>query len=139
MHKFTFNEPDDLSAGWALIDELQREQVPVKAAMWLRVSEVDTWNFHILSPAVTTLGPLYVYKKINDILERCGDKISVNYDDIVVANTTNSIANAIYKNFSIGRSINYLSGMRINGQKIKCAYVYNVHQSNSSSRRRVKE
>jgi hypothetical protein len=63
-----------VEAGAALTHKLDQSGIPIVAAFWLFVPDINEWRLLFASPDVATLGPLTVYKRIWVALADLGEK-----------------------------------------------------------------
>lgn len=61
-----------IDAGAELTAKLDEMGLPVTAAFWLFVPEVNEWRLLFASPEVSTKGPRDVYEKIRQAIEQLG-------------------------------------------------------------------
>jgi hypothetical protein len=116
----------DIRDGYRLLQALRQANMPVKAAMWLRL-ENDVYYMYIVTPLVQKEGPIKTYSIIRDVLDRLPEKESLTFEDVMVANTINSFANDVSSFMRLGGSdIVRLSDIRVNDLLIKEAVVYEV-------------
>jgi hypothetical protein len=55
---------NQVNDGLKLLDRLQQEEIPVKAACWVKPAEEDRWSLYISTPLVEQAGPLAAYRKV---------------------------------------------------------------------------
>ena len=84
----------DIEGGREFVRELEREGLPISAAMWLKAQEQGPWQLYIASPDVEKHGPIAVYRFIDKVSAR-HPETGIKVDDVVAANTTNHFVNAI--------------------------------------------
>lgn len=58
-----------IDAGARLTAKLDEAGVPIKAALWLFLPEINEWRLYFASPEVRTLGPRSVYDKVREAVE----------------------------------------------------------------------
>lgn len=71
-----------LEEGRKLIDALEQEGIPLKAALWLYFEEADEWRLALASPLIDTKGPRYLYERIQDILDTNQENIPISLSNI---------------------------------------------------------
>lgn len=62
-----------IEAGARLTAKLDEAGVPIVAALWLFMPEVNEWRLLFASPEVSTQGPRAVYAKVRRVVEEAGD------------------------------------------------------------------
>jgi hypothetical protein len=65
-----------IDAGAELTKKLDESGLPVTAALWLFVSDLNEWRLLFASPEVGTKGPRDVYEKIQRAIGQLGDRAS---------------------------------------------------------------
>lgn len=65
-----------IDAGAELTKKLDESGLPVTAALWLFVSDLNEWRLLFASPEVGTKGPRDVYEKIQHAIGQLGDTAS---------------------------------------------------------------
>ena len=55
---------NQVNDGLKLLDRLRREQIPVKAACWVKPAEEDRWSLYISTALVDQAGPVAAYRKV---------------------------------------------------------------------------
>ena len=71
-----------LEEGKRLIDALEQEGIPLKAALWLYFDEADEWRLVLASPLIDTKGPRHVYERIQAVLDANKENMSISLSDI---------------------------------------------------------
>ncbi len=74
-----------LSDGRRVVDELRRQNFPIKAAFWYYFEEARQWRLVIISSHVQTEGPRSAYRKLVDALaylQRSGQPVGITIADI---------------------------------------------------------
>jgi len=66
-----------VAAGAELTRKLDESGVPIAAALWLFMPDVNEWRLFFASPDVSDAGPRKVYERIQMALQVIGDKASV--------------------------------------------------------------
>ncbi len=61
-----------VDAGAALVGKLDEMGLPLTAAFWLFELEVNDWSLVLASPDVATRGPLEVYGRVQQAIDRLG-------------------------------------------------------------------
>jgi hypothetical protein len=64
---------NQVNDGLKLLDRLQKEKIPVKAACWLKPSDEDRWSLYISTPLVEQAGPVEAYRKVYGCLRSLED------------------------------------------------------------------
>lgn len=117
-----------INEGKLLIKELDKEQFPVKSALWYYYADLDSWKLLIASPKLEEDGPIKIYKNFQRILEKMDLKY-VTLNDISVITSSHSLIQLLSSAVSIGEKS--ISGIRftantINNTYIEDAYIYRL-------------
>ncbi|MDX8441852.1 hypothetical protein [Mesorhizobium australafricanum] len=97
MDKTTLVEAD-INAGHVVIMALEAAGLPVAAAMWLKLREINKWELYIASPDVERHGPTTVIRFIDQVLITIKSEIAIS--NIIVTNTTNHFVNLLSKDYT---------------------------------------
>jgi len=65
-----------IEAGAELTAKLDETGLPLTAALWLFMPDLNEWRLLFASPEVTTKGPREVYERIQRAISQLGDKAS---------------------------------------------------------------
>jgi hypothetical protein len=117
----------EIDGGANLVQALEREGLPIAAAMWLRSAEQKAWQLYIASPDVEKHGPIAVYKMIDKVLARMPD-VKITVDDVVAANTRNHFVNAVASGLSPTNQISHVTNAVFSGVPVDEAFIYKVRR-----------
>ena len=115
----------DIDAGRALIEELDRQQIPVSAALWLYDDGDERYRLTIAT-SIYDSGPLNAYGAVRRVLDGLAPKTHVSLSDINVVSPNEPIVKAIQKTVKTGPGIGGVRFARntINGIYIEDAWIY---------------
>src|SRR3954447_26639315 len=95
------------NAGAELIIALDQANIPIDAAFWLYIPELNVWRLMLSSPKLSTEGPKSLYHRINNVLSRMtGSEFKLSIEYISVVDPRTPIVSALYSVISTGPSIN---------------------------------
>jgi hypothetical protein len=120
---------DMITAGEQIVLALDRLNVIVKGAFWLRLPDQHIWRFVIASPEVRTLGPKAVYRKVAAALKRIPSHIgTIGTNDITVLEDNNQLVHLLRALVTTGPGISRIRMTRnvVNGQVIEDALLYRM-------------
>jgi len=123
----------DVEGGREFVRELEREGLPISAAMWLKAPEQGPWQLYIASPDVEKHGPIAVYRFIDKVSAR-HPEIGIKVDDVVAANTTNHFVNAIAGGIKVTDGVVRIVNSVFNNVSVENAVVYKVRRHVRPSR-----
>ncbi|MGI8603014.1 MAG: hypothetical protein ACR2OZ_08440 [Verrucomicrobiales bacterium] len=118
--------PEMENAGRDLTLALDEAGGKVNAALWLFLSDQNSWRLILASPEVKTRGPRAVYKKVQRVLSRCPcDGLEVQ--DISVIDPDDPLVNRLRAGVRTdsGPGVRF-SRTSINGHFIEDAFIYRV-------------
>jgi hypothetical protein len=120
----------DMEDGGAeLVRGLDQANIPVDAALWLYIPELNVWLLMLSSPEVSTKGPKSLYHRINRVLSgMTGSKFKLTIEHISVVDPRTPIISALGSFISTGPGISGIRFSRnvINGIYIEDAYIYRL-------------
>ena len=120
-----------IKSGAELTQQLDNEQIVVKAALWYYLGDQGAWRLIIASPEVTVSGPRKMYQKLQRSLARLHKReegIGLSLDNISVVDPSYPPVLLLKQAVSTGHTI---SGIRfknsaINGQMVEDSYIYRL-------------
>lgn len=117
-----------IKEGKILLQNLDKNKFPVKAALWLYDSNNDNWKYLIASPKVDEKGPIQVYKTILQYLPH-QDENHISLNDIKVVSPNDSLISLFKK--AIKTKPDSISNIRFTSNTIDSyfiddAYIYRV-------------
>jgi len=116
-------------AGEQLIQSLDANGFPVRAAFWYYLRESEVWRLVIASPIVSQLGPTVAYRQIHNVVdEMATDAAKISLNDITVVENDNHRVSLLRAAVGPKRKA---AGIRlsqnvINGLMIDDAYIYRL-------------
>lgn len=120
---------DMIAAGEHLLRALDKTAIQVKVAFWLLLEDQHTWRLMIASPAVRTLGPREVYRKVAAVIKRLPTSAQpIGIKDISVLEDTHELVQLMRAFVRTGPAISKIRMSRnvVNGQLIEDALLYRV-------------
>ena len=115
----------DIEAGRSLVEELDRQQVPVSAAMWLYDDGDERYRLTIAT-SIYDSGPLEAYGTVRRVLDRLDAETRPSLPDVNIVSPNDPIVQAIHKTVKTGPGIGGIrfSGSTINGIYVEDAWIY---------------
>ena len=123
---FSQNMEDD---GRAMLLELDKTDLYIKAAFWLWLTDQATWRFIVATPSTDRKGPLAVYREIGRIFRKRKAVFKMlDLSMMTVFPPTHPIVVLLNLAVSTGPGINGIRFSRntINGQFIEDAFIYRL-------------
>lgn len=116
-----------IEAGKSVVEDLDRRQFLVDAALWFYLAERNQWRLLVASPEVHLDGPRKAYKRLLQSL-RNATVHGVSLDDVAVLDTRDPLIQLLRVALRTDRSIGGVrfSKNTINGQFIEDAYIYRM-------------
>ncbi len=121
-----------IEAGAQLTAKLDEMGLPIVAAMWLFIPDVNEWRLLFASPEVSSLGPREVYKKIDEAQQSLGEKaVAVPFSVISVTDADNELVGLLRTALRTGPGVARIRFTRnvINGHFIEDALIYRMDPS----------
>ena len=117
-----------IRSGAELTEKLDSMGLPLAAAMWFFVPEVNEWRLFFASPEVDALGPRSVYKKIQDAVAALGGETPIPLSMIGVLDAEADVVHLLQAVVRTGPDINRIRFSKnvINGHFINDALIYRV-------------
>lgn len=118
-----------IDAGAELTQKLDELGLPVTAAVWFFMSEINEWRLLFASPEVSAKGPLAVYDRIRSAIDQLGGKASaVPLSAIGVIDADADLVRLLRIAVRTGSGINQIrfSKNAINGHFIEDALIYRI-------------
>lgn len=110
----------DIEVGRALVEELDRQQVPVRAVMWYYLSDQGEFRLLVSTPIVDKEGPIAAYDKMFKVAEQIPARLQPGPFDIAVISTTDERIKELRKAIKTGKNI---SNIRLTRNVIGDLYV----------------
>lgn len=120
---------DMVETGDELLRKLDESGLPIQAAFWMFMPEINEWRLLIASPEVSAKGPLSVYERIRVALEQMGEKALAAPLSMIGLLDADAELVRLFRSFQkvrqgVGRL--RLSKNAINGHFIDDALIYRV-------------
>ncbi len=118
----------DINEGKKLVEELDKTNFKVQAALWFYIADSDEWRLYIASPFVEKHGPKKSYDFIQTVLAKFSPSAEISLKDISVLSPSHDLIKLIRSAIKTGHGI---SGIRftknvINNTLIEDAYIYRM-------------
>lgn len=94
----------DIDGGRSLVEELDRERVPVSAAFWLFEPEAERYRLFVATSDYDRRGPLEAYRLIQSALEKLPENLRPSLIDINVVSPSDATTQALGKAIHTGNS-----------------------------------
>lgn len=92
MAQTTLVDPRRIKQGERLLEELDKQRLPVFAAFWQWQDDAGEWRLIIGSDLVPAIGPTQVLRRIDAVLERLNEPIGEDYSTYFVPTSPVSAA-----------------------------------------------
>lgn len=117
----------DLQRGEKVISALEKNGVPLSAALWAHFPEYEDWRLVLASRKLDSLKPGDAYLKVNRIMDQSGITVW-EAPSIFIMKTTDPFVRSLRKVFGKAKSV---SGMRLGSQTwgdryVEDAYAYKI-------------
>lgn len=118
----------DIDEGKRLIEELDKTDFQVQAALWFYLVDSDEWRLLVASPFVEKEGPRKSYNFIQTVLAKLSPPSEISVKDISVISPSNDLIKLIRSAIRIGPGISGIRFTRnvINNTLIEDAYIYRI-------------
>ena len=116
----------EVEAGRLLLEQLDRQQISVKAAFWNYDVENERWRLVLAMPICDTQGPIAAYGKIQDALKQIPEAKRLDLNETNAANTRDILVEALCKLVRTGPGISSIrvTDSSANGVYIDDALIY---------------
>lgn len=128
-------EREMIDSGRILLEELDREKMHVKAALWLYFEDSESWRLILALPQVGRMGPKILYEKIQKLFKKLrkehrndfSEKLYLGNVAIVLPDhpIVELLSSVIHTGSGIG-GVRF-SKNTINGTYIEDAYIYRLN------------
>jgi hypothetical protein len=111
--------------GHQLLEQLDKANIPIDAALWLYSSEAQQWRLILASPLVHLEGPKHLYKHVQGRLIKTPDS-QITLSDISVIDTSDPFITILRKAIKTGKGISDIRFKKgfIHGIQIESAVIY---------------
>lgn len=118
----------NIEEGKKLLEILDSNDFPVKAALWFFLVDSDTWRFIIASPLVEKNGPKETYHLIQSAMLKSSPPTEISLKDISVLSPNNELIRLLKIAVQTGPGISGIRFTRntINNVFIEDAYIYRL-------------
>lgn len=115
-----------IHSGAELTSKLDENGVPIVAALWFFVPEVNEWRLLFASPEVSTQGPRAVYEKIRRAVEELGSDAAIPLSMIAVLDAEADLVRLLKAAIRTGPGISRIrfSKNAVEGHFIDDALIY---------------
>ena len=115
--------PEMISAGRALVEELERGGFKLASAFWFFEPKQMKWRLCLAAPQIESKGPRFAYEFVSNKLNEHSD---LRLEDVSILSSRDSIVNAISNAVNTGGRISGIRFSRnsVNGYFIQDAYIY---------------
>lgn len=116
-----------IEAGKAIVENLDRRQFLIDAALWFYLTDQNQWRLLLATPEVHAEGPRKAYKRLLHSLRNAAVH-GVSLDDVAVLDTQDPLIQLLRVALRTDRSITgqRFSRNTVNGQFIEDAYIYRM-------------
>lgn len=124
----------DIADGRTLLEQLDRDRIPVSAAFWYYRSESDRWSLVIATPHVSSKGPLEAYRTLSQSMRRILTKPDHHFDlessRVELVKEEDELPSLLRRAVTTGHTIAGIRFARstINGRPIEDAYIYRMER-----------
>jgi len=114
--------------GKRLIEELDKLEFPILAALWFYFPESDEWRLIIATPLIDEMGPLEAYTLLQSKLEKLKSLTEITLKDITIISPKDDLIKSLRIAIHTGSGISGIrfTGNTINQVYINDAYIYRV-------------
>lgn len=118
----------DIQEGKRLIEELDKTNFKVRAALWFYLTDSDEWRLFIASPFVEKEGPIKSYDFIQTLLVKLSPPSEISLKDISVLSPSSDLIKLMRLAIHTGPGISGIRFTRnvINNTLIEDAYIYRI-------------
>ncbi len=116
-----------IEAGKSVLENLDRRQFPVDAALWFYLADQNQWRLLLATPEVHVEGPRKTYKRLLQSLRNAAVH-GLSLEDVAVLDTRDPLIQVLRIAFRSDRSIGGVrfSKNTVSGQFIEDAYIYRM-------------
>lgn len=116
-----------IEAGKSVVQDLDRRQFLIDAALWFYLTEQNQWRLLLATPEVHVEGPRKTYRRLLQAL-RNATVHGLSLDDVAVLDTRDPLIQLLRIALRTDRSIGgwRFSKNTVNGQFIEDAYIYRM-------------
>lgn len=118
-----------ISAGQALIRELDKAGFAVSSALWLYLDEADRWRFLVANPEVGVSGPRRAYKQVLAVRGKMPLEDRIDLNDISVIDSKDPLISSLKTKLATlpngSRGTRFMRTV-INNTFIDDAYIYRL-------------
>lgn len=119
----------EIEEGQRLIDALNDANVSVHSALWLYVSESETWRLMLALPLYDDEGLLKTYKKILSVFRQVKPELKIDWTGIVAVSPKDELIQGLsqdQQHWNIDLSGRRMTNSRVNRILIEDAYIYQI-------------
>lgn len=126
MDRDTLVKDRDLPAGRRLVDALAEAGLPLVGAGWMYFEEAKEWQFYVVSPAVSKLGPFVVYDQVRAVLDHLGPDFPIEFIDVGLAGIEDNLPLRVVTAATGDETVQRVRGVGFVERTVPDAYVYRV-------------
>jgi hypothetical protein len=114
-----------IQAGAEVVQQLDRSDFPIEAALWLYLPDSQQWRLMLASPEVKIHGPKKGYKQIQSALTQLAPRLSLQ--NVTLVDSTDPLILLLKKTLKTdgGTGVRF-RGNTVNGVFIEDAYIYRL-------------
>lgn len=118
----------DITLGNKVLDALAHAHIPVAAALWLYVPQVEEWHLIIATPLVDKKGPRSAYGEVWNILGSRNLLPDVPFRKLFLVTSKSAFISGLRNKFRTTRSRfpSYLRSAYVGDRFVEDAYIYPV-------------
>ncbi len=120
---------EDIQGGRRLLEELDRQEINVSAALWFYVADDEQWCLLLASNIVDSEGPLAAYERIQETLTKLGEDFRPSFGDISVVSPSDGRIQSLRTAVKTGPEIAAIRFSRnaVNNMYIEDALIYRMN------------
>lgn len=117
-----------IAEGIELINELEKANIQVQAALWFYFIESEEWRLIVATPLYDEQGQILTYRRIFDLIKKLNLKVSFPLSRITVVSPNDPLIRLLRIAISTGGSISRVRFQNnvINNQLIEDALIYKM-------------
>lgn len=119
----------NIEAGQKLLNQLDKSNIKVDAALWFYFEDIESWKLIIALPDLSKFGPKMAYKEVQKAINKLGTEIDISLNDVAISKPDSSLLNLFKIAIKTSTGIHNIrfSNNIINGHLIKDSYIYRLN------------
>lgn len=119
----------DIEGGRRLVEELDRNKVPLRAAFWYLVEDRDRYQLVLATSVVDRDGPIKAYKEILAALGEVESEVRPQATDLTAVSPSDHLIKALRRLVKTGKGISEIRLSRnfVGDQYVEDALVYRLN------------